>query len=711
MSARKALALFQQLHDAGRFADQSSEQVLAAYAASRDEGAFRVLLHRHAGPVWAACRRELTCPDLAEDAFQATFLALVRQARQIRGDGSVAGWLDKTAKRTAIAMRRKEARRIEIDAAKPPPDGRPPSDADRARLVTAAVADLPEKYRLPLEYRFFGGLSAAEVAKALGVPEETGRTRVKRGLELLRVRLADRGLAIVGGVVGSEAALNAAREPLPFGLLAVTLKAVVRAEPARGGLLAAVLAAVTYKRAAVGMILLAGGMTGALYSSPESRKGAAANSSSTRPFQDSTMRRSPILAFFAALGLTPTSQAQIFTNLVNSSTPIPGGTGNFTNLGAGPIDGTTMVFVGLGSNSQIGIYTVPTTGGPLTVIADIQTPIPNGTGTFTTFNNNGFFHPFAISGSNVVFAGRATGQAGIYYGSNKNSLIRIADLNTPIPGGTGNFAAFNDGGVALSGSTITFVGNPHTGSGIYTGTTAGGPLNRLVDSNTPIPNGTGNFTSANRLSDSGTTAAFAGVGTNQQVGIYTVSTLGGPVTHLVNRTTPLPNGAGNFSNVSHISISNTTVVFNATGTGANGIYSVPAVGGAVTVIADTNTPIPGGTGNFTGSFGVTSLNGTTVAFRGNGSNGQGGIYSASTTGGPVTKIVAIGDTIDGRTVNSFGFGLTLNDGSIYAFRAGFTNGTQAVYTFTPVPEPATGLAAAAAVTLLALGRWLTRGAF
>lgn len=94
MSVRSALAVLLQGQEAVRFAEWSSERVLAEYAAARDEAAFRELLRRHAGHVWAVCRRELHCPGLAENAFQATFVALVRQSNQVRGDGSLIGWLD-----------------------------------------------------------------------------------------------------------------------------------------------------------------------------------------------------------------------------------------------------------------------------------------------------------------------------------------------------------------------------------------------------------------------------------------------------------------------------------------------------------------------------------------------------------------------------------------------------------------------------------------
>ncbi len=83
--------------DAGTDSD-----LLSRYAATRDEGAFAALVHRHAGLVWGVCRRTLGHAHDAEDAFQATFLVLARNPRQIRKADSVAAYLFGVAKRVAV---------------------------------------------------------------------------------------------------------------------------------------------------------------------------------------------------------------------------------------------------------------------------------------------------------------------------------------------------------------------------------------------------------------------------------------------------------------------------------------------------------------------------------------------------------------------------------------------------------------------------------
>src|SRR4051794_18891756 len=80
-------------------------ELLARYARRGDEAAFELLLYRHGPMGLAACRRGLRHAADAQDAFQATFLALVRRARTIRGGEALAGWLSRVARRVALRLR------------------------------------------------------------------------------------------------------------------------------------------------------------------------------------------------------------------------------------------------------------------------------------------------------------------------------------------------------------------------------------------------------------------------------------------------------------------------------------------------------------------------------------------------------------------------------------------------------------------------------
>src|SRR5580692_9839020 len=105
------------LFDAGVVGDLPDVQLLERFTAGEDadEPAFDALVQRHGPMVLRVCRRLLDDPNDAEDAFQATFLVLLRQARSIRQSGSLAAWLHGVAQRVASRARVESARRRRIE--------------------------------------------------------------------------------------------------------------------------------------------------------------------------------------------------------------------------------------------------------------------------------------------------------------------------------------------------------------------------------------------------------------------------------------------------------------------------------------------------------------------------------------------------------------------------------------------------------------------
>src|SRR5688500_2638777 len=79
--------------------------LLARWAGGRDEAAFELLVWRHGPMVLATCRRVLGPGPDADDAFQATFLTLVRKADRVRAGAGVGGWLHRVAYRVALRVR------------------------------------------------------------------------------------------------------------------------------------------------------------------------------------------------------------------------------------------------------------------------------------------------------------------------------------------------------------------------------------------------------------------------------------------------------------------------------------------------------------------------------------------------------------------------------------------------------------------------------
>ena len=162
-----------------------------------DEMAFRVLLERFGPRVYARCRAVLRDEHLAEEAFQDTFRDLIRKRDRIPTYQKAAAWAYQTATNHAKHLRRKQRR---WRGGGRPRAGDPAGAFDDAEAVGRLLAGLPDRYRRPLELRFWDGLTHAEIAAALGWPKGTVDKNVARGLARLRSAAAKAGLASAGAV-------------------------------------------------------------------------------------------------------------------------------------------------------------------------------------------------------------------------------------------------------------------------------------------------------------------------------------------------------------------------------------------------------------------------------------------------------------------------------------------------------------------------------
>ncbi len=186
----------------GSFAGWTDGQLLERFAESqgRDEvgqRAFETLVERHGGAVLRVSRAVLRDPHEADDAFQATFLVLARRSRSIRDREAVGAWLLGVAYRVAGCARAARIRRTAHEQTAARTAGRyttPDEPNDWAPLLREEIAGLPEKFRLPLVLCYLDGLAQDEVARRLGWPIGTVRSRLARGRDRLRRRLILRGV-------------------------------------------------------------------------------------------------------------------------------------------------------------------------------------------------------------------------------------------------------------------------------------------------------------------------------------------------------------------------------------------------------------------------------------------------------------------------------------------------------------------------------------
>jgi RNA polymerase sigma factor (sigma-70 family) len=176
--------------------------LVADFLRDADHGAFAELVRRHGPLVLGVCRRTLGHAADADDAFQATFLVLVRRARRVAWRGSLGPWLYGVAVRVARKARAARARRAAVErraAMSTEPTTMPPEPDDAAAILDEELAALPEAVRGPLVLCELQGLSRRDAARRLGLAEGTLSSRLARGRKLLRDRLARRGVMPLAG--------------------------------------------------------------------------------------------------------------------------------------------------------------------------------------------------------------------------------------------------------------------------------------------------------------------------------------------------------------------------------------------------------------------------------------------------------------------------------------------------------------------------------
>ena len=214
----------QTLFDSGTAAGLSDRHLLERFAAHRDaaaDAALEVLILRHGPTVLRVCRTLLPDPNDAQDAFQATFLVLVRRRESVRKLESLGGWLYGVANRVARRARVEAARRraVEGRAALRVVEAFEPdtaTDSDRevfGSIVQEEVRRLPEKYRSVVVLCYWEGLTQEQAAVQLGIPLGTVRSRIARSRDLLRRRLTRRGSAPIASML--TARFDTASDSLP----------------------------------------------------------------------------------------------------------------------------------------------------------------------------------------------------------------------------------------------------------------------------------------------------------------------------------------------------------------------------------------------------------------------------------------------------------------------------------------------------------------
>jgi RNA polymerase sigma factor (sigma-70 family) len=202
--------------------------------------------------VWGVCRRVLRNHHDAEDAFQATFLVLVRKAASLASPELLANWLYGVAHQTAIKARATTAKRStrerQVTQMPEPTVTEPGLWNDLQPLLDQELSRLPDAYRAILVLCDLEGKTRKQVAQQLGVPEGTVGSRLARARTMLAKRLARHGLTVSGGALAAVLPHDAASACVPPSVVSSTIKAAsvfAAGQAAAAGMISAQAAALT----------------------------------------------------------------------------------------------------------------------------------------------------------------------------------------------------------------------------------------------------------------------------------------------------------------------------------------------------------------------------------------------------------------------------------------------------------------------------------
>jgi RNA polymerase sigma factor (sigma-70 family) len=231
MATSSRSEVLQHLRGAGPLRAESGltdGQLLEYFLERGDEAALGALVRRHGPMVWGVCCRILSNHQDAEDAFQATFLVLVRKAASIVPREMVANWLYGVARQTArkardTAARRKQRER-QVTEMPEPVVTEQESWRDLRPLLDEELSHLPDKYRVTIVLCDLEGKSRKEAARQLGLPEGTVCGRLARARRRLAKRLARHGLVLSGVSLGAVLSEHAASASVPTSVMSATIR-------------------------------------------------------------------------------------------------------------------------------------------------------------------------------------------------------------------------------------------------------------------------------------------------------------------------------------------------------------------------------------------------------------------------------------------------------------------------------------------------------
>jgi RNA polymerase sigma factor (sigma-70 family) len=249
----------------------SEDDLLGRFVRTGDDQALTELIGRFAPMVYAAARRQVRDPGLADDVVQNVLITFARRVHAMRSGAAIGSWLLRTTRYTAANAMKIESRRRRHEQAAaaaraetdPSPDATAgPSARDHWQAIEPhldqAMARLASEDQNTVVLRFFQGKSYGEIAAVIGGTEDTARKRLVRAVTRLRKHLLSAGADPAACADARLIVLLASRavEPVPAQLLAQSTTAAIAAAKVTGTtFLTGVILMTAAKKITVGFIL------------------------------------------------------------------------------------------------------------------------------------------------------------------------------------------------------------------------------------------------------------------------------------------------------------------------------------------------------------------------------------------------------------------------------------------------------------------------
>jgi RNA polymerase sigma factor (sigma-70 family) len=215
MRSESVVREFQRLLEPGTVAGLTERQVLERFAERGDPVAFEAIVTRHGPMVYTVCRQMLRDPNDVDDAFQATFLILIKKAGRLRQPERLGPWLYGVAYRVAHRLRTRPPTSNLPENLAGPRLACPVEDNESVEALHDEIQRLPEEYRVPIVLCGIEGLSHVDAASRLGWPVGTVHGRLSRARERLRNQLSRRGVVVSEAIPEALALIRPGQVVLP----------------------------------------------------------------------------------------------------------------------------------------------------------------------------------------------------------------------------------------------------------------------------------------------------------------------------------------------------------------------------------------------------------------------------------------------------------------------------------------------------------------